>query len=162
MFEELLNSNTIILILIIINILIFILYILNNIKLSKLRKNYADFMRKMGNGKDVTEMLSQYVERVNNVENETKEIMKYCDKLNGRIDKCYQKIGLVKYNAFRDTGSYLSFSLAILDTENNGFVLNGIYGIDNSNIYAKEVKHGKCNVALSNEEREAIDQAMNN
>ena len=73
-----------------------------------------------------------------------------------------QKIGIVRYNAFKDTGSDLSFSLAILDAHNNGVVLNGIYARDSSNIYAKPIENGQSKYILSNEEKEAIYKAMNN
>lgn len=73
----------------------------------------------------------------------------------------YTKIGIVRYNAFKDVGSNLSFTLALLDNNNNGVVLNGIYSRDNSNIYAKPIKDGKSEYILSDEEKEAIEKAIN-
>ena len=63
-------------------------------------------------------------------------------------------------NAFQDTGSNLSFALAILDKNNNGIVLNGIYSREMSNIYAKPVESGISSYTLSEEEKEAIKKAM--
>ena len=67
---------------------------------------------------------------------------------------------MVRYNAYKDTGSDLSFALAILNDNNTGIVLNGIYGRDTSNIYAKPVVNGNSEYALSKEEKEAIERAM--
>lgn len=72
----------------------------------------------------------------------------------------YTKIGMVRYNAFQDTGSNLSFAVALLDDKNTGIVINGIYSRDCSNIYSKPIENGKSNFILSSEEKEAIDIAI--
>ena len=69
-------------------------------------------------------------------------------------------MGIVRYSAFQDTGSDLSFSLALLDEKNNGIVMNGIYSREMSNIYAKPVEAGKSSYTLSEEEQQAIEKAM--
>lgn len=147
-------------IILIINVMLLILYILNCMKLSKLRKNYATFMTKLGKGENINEMLEEYVKNVDEIKAENKEIIEYCQKLDDRSNDYLKKMGMVRYNAYKDTGSNLSFALAILDNENNGFVLNGIYARDNSNIYAKPVVNGKSEYVLSNEEEEAIRKAI--
>ncbi len=147
-------------IILIINVMLLILYILNCMKLSKLRKNYATFMTKLGKGENINEMLEGYVKNVDEIKAENKEIIEYCQKLDDRSNDYLKKMGMVRYNAYKDTGSNLSFALAILDNENNGFVLNGIYARDNSNIYAKPVVNGKSEYVLSNEEEEAISKAI--
>ena len=120
------------------------------------------FMNKLGNGNNLEEMLQEYMKKVNQVETKSNEIISYCKVLDEDMKKCSQKIGIVRYNAFKDTGSDLSFSLAILDDYNNGVVLNGIYARDSSNIYAKPVENGTSKYVLSNEEKEAINKAINN
>lgn len=71
-----------------------------------------------------------------------------------------QKVGFIRYNAFGDMGSDLSFSIALLDNFSNGFVLTSIYGRDNNVCYAKPIKEGKCNIQLSAEEIMVIDRAI--
>ena len=73
---------------------------------------------------------------------ENAEIEKYCQKLDDDSRENLKKIGLIRYNAYKDTGSNLSFALAILNENDTGIVLNGIYGRDTSNIYAKPVVNG--------------------
>ena len=129
-------------ILLVINLLLLVMYILNSIKLTKLRKNYSDFMTKLGKGNDINEMLQKYVKSVEEIKKENSEIEQYCKKIDEDSKQNLKKIGIVRYNAYKDTGSDLSFALAILNDNNTGIVLNGIYGRDTSNIYAKPITEG--------------------
>ena len=158
---EFLKTDTFLIILFIISILSIILLVFNYLKLNRIKRDYYEFMKKLGNGKDIEESLKNYIERVQKVEDLNKEIIQYCERLDKTVDTCIQKVGIVRYNAFKDVGSNLSFTLALLDNNNNGVVLNGIYSRDNSNIYAKPVKDGKSEYVLSEEEKEAIEKAIN-
>ena len=89
------------------------------------------------------------------------EIMDFCRNLDESLSRCVQKIGIVRYSAFKDTGSDLSFAVALLDEENSGVVFNGIYSREMSNIYAKPVEKGNSSYTLSDEEAEAINKAIN-
>lgn len=159
-FLELLRSDIFLIIVLIISIIAIILLVINYMKLNKINKNYSEFMKKIGNGKNIDETLKSYMERVQKVENLNKEILNFCENLDKTVDNCVQKIGLVRYNAFKDVGSNLSFALAILNNKNNGIVLNGIYSRDMSNIYAKPIIDGTSEYALSDEEKEAIEKAI--
>ena len=143
-------------------VILLVLYIINVSNLRKLRNSYLKFMKKLGNGNNLEEMMKAYINNVQEVEKKNKEIVEYCNTISNTIKGCSQKIGIVRYNAFKDTGSNLSFSLAILDDYNNGVVLNGIYARDSSNIYAKPIENGESKYVLSNEEKEAIYKAINN
>ena len=158
---EFLRTDTFLIIILLISVLSIILLILNHLKLTKLKNEYSEFMKKLGNGKNIDENLKVYMDRVQKVEDLNKEIIQYCERLDKTVDTCIQKIGIVRYNAFKDVGSNLSFTLALLDNNNNGVVLNGIYSRDNSNIYAKPIKDGKSEYILSDEEKEAIEKAIN-
>lgn len=148
------------LIMIVISFMLLVLYVLNSIKLTKLRKNYSDFMTKLGKGENINEMLQQYVKSVDEIKAENSEIERYCQKLENDSKENLKKIGLIRYNAYKDTGSDLSFALAILNEKNTGIILNGIYGRDTSNIYAKPISEGKSTYALSKEEAEALNKAV--
>ena len=147
-------------ILIIINLILLIGFIITILKTEKLKKNYENFMKKLGNGKTIEEDLENYMYRVERVERQNAEITSFIQTLDKNLENCIQKIGIVRYNAFKDTGSDLSFTLALLDEKNNGVVLNGIYSREMSNIYAKPVKEGKSQYTLSEEEQEAIKRAI--
>ena len=143
-------------IILIINIALIAIYALNSIKLTKLRKNYSDFMTKLGKGNNINEMLQEYVKSVDEIKKENNEIERYCQKLDTDSKNYLKKIGLVRYNAYKDTGSNLSFALAILNEHNTGIVLNGIYGRDTSNtvsythldVYKRQDVYGTNNVYI--------------
>ncbi len=71
-----------------------------------------------------------------------------------------QKIGIVRYNPFEDVGGDQSFSIAILDANNNGFVTTSIYGREGNRVFTKPLKGSKSNYPLSEEEKEAINKAV--
>ena len=156
---DFLRTDTFLIILLGGMLILFVLYISNIVKLSKIRKDYNHFMKKLGNGNNVDEILRAYINEVERVENKNEEIVSYCKRLDENVAKCIKKTGMVRYNAFRDTGSDLSFSLALLNEHNDGVVLNGIYARDMSNIYAKPIEGGKSKYALFDEEKQAIEIA---
>ena len=120
---------------------------------------YKDFMKKIGNGHSLDIMLREYLDDVKEIKKDNDEIKRYYTTLNNNIDSCIQKVGLVRYNAFKDVGSDLSFALALLDRNNSGVVLNGLFGSDSSNIFAKPIKNGESKYQLSQEEIEAMEIA---
>ena len=91
-----------------------------------------------------------------NVEKNKKDIK----NLYRKLTHTFQKIGLVKYDAFKQMGGKLSFSLALLDENNNGFIINSVHSTDGCYTYTKEIKDGLCAIALGEEEQIALDMAM--
>ena len=74
---------------------------------------------------------------------------------------CFQKVGIVKYDAFREMGGQLSFSIAMLDQRDNGFVMNSVHSASSSYVYTKEIENGRSAIELSDEEKEALQIAIN-
>lgn len=145
-------------VIIIILLIGFIILLISNMKL---KEKYRKFMQKLGNGKNLEEDLSNFMYKVDRVEKQNAEIMNFCKNLDDDLTKCIQKVGIVRYSAFKDTGSDLSFAVALLDEKNSGVVFNGIYSREMSNIYAKPVENGNSSYTLSEEESEAIRKAIN-
>ena len=143
------------------NLILLLLYIFNLIKLKKINKNYCKFMKKIGNGSNLDEMLKSYINKVDEVSEKNNEIIKYCSNLENEISLSIKKIGMVRYSAFKDTGSDLSFAVALLNNNNDGVLFNGIYSREMSNIYAKQIIAGKANSKLSDEEKQALEIAVN-
>ncbi len=81
-------------------------------------------------------------------------------ELRGPLQSCIRHVGVVRYDAFRDMGGHMSFSLALLDTRQNGVVLSILNGRDGSRGYAKAVQGGRSTSPLSEEEQEALAQAL--
>lgn len=76
------------------------------------------------------------------------------------LESTFQKVGVVKYDAFRQMGGQLSFSLALLDENNNGFVLNSVHSTEGCYTYTKEIKNGESEISLGDEEKKALAIAM--
>ncbi|MEW8977815.1 MAG: DUF4446 family protein [Symbiobacterium sp.] len=73
-----------------------------------------------------------------------------------------QRVGIVRYNAFPDTGADLSFSIALLDGRDNGFVLTSLFGRNECRTYAKPIRGGESTYVLSDEEKQALARAREN
>ena len=157
---EFLKSDESLLVLAVLLVILLLAVIIMIIRFSLLNKRYKNFMKKIGNGKNIEEDLETYMYRVNKVEQQNGELASKVQNIETDLSKCIQKIGIVRYNAFKDTGSDLSFTLALLDEKNDGVVLNGIYSREMSNIYAKPVKNGQSSYTISEEEAKAIQKAI--
>lgn len=72
----------------------------------------------------------------------------------------YQKMGIVKYDAFQQMGGQLSFCLALLDEDNNGFIINSVHSTEGCYSYTKEIREGESDVPLGKEEEEAMRIAL--
>lgn len=159
-FIQFIKTDEFLIITFVINIILLIGFIVNIIKFSKLDNKYKNFMKKIGDGKNIEEDLEIFMHVVRNVEKRNEEISNNIKEIESNLKTCIKKVGMVRYSAFQDTGSDLSFSLALLDEYNTGVVLNGIYSREMSNIYAKPIKEGKSSYTLSDEEKEAIRKAI--
>ncbi len=155
-----LHSDLFLIILFILNIILLIGAIISNIRIKNIHKKDKVFMEKLGDGKNIKEDLEKYINRVANTEEEIRKLSLYYKDLNQKTEKCMQKLGIVRYNAYKDTGSDLSFAVCLLDEKNNGVVFNGIYSRDMSNIYAKPIQNGVSKYKITPEEQEAINRAM--
>ncbi|MBO6243349.1 MAG: DUF4446 family protein [Clostridia bacterium] len=157
---EVLNTDMFLIVMTCMMFILLVGFVILIIKFSKLNKKYKKFIKKLGNGKNIEEDLENYMYRVERIEKKNGEILDYVKTIDEDMKTCIQKVGIVRYNAFKDTGSDLSFALALLDENNDGVVLNGIYSREMSNIYAKPIKKGKSNYTISEEEEQAIQKAL--
>lgn len=140
--------------------MLLIITVVNLMKTNKMVKKYKKFISKFSRAGNIEVLLNQYATSVEEVRNENFAIAKKIDIMEKNNMHCLQKIGIVRYNAFSDTGSDLCFALALLDFENNGVVINGVYSRDNTTTtYAKPIENGTSKYALSKEEAEAIQKA---
>lgn len=145
-------------VLVLLIILIFI-EIINRIEMNRLEKRYKKLM-KGSLGKNIEEMVIEHTKLVEDSLDTVKEIEKIYKDVDLRVKSCIQKYAVVRYRAFDDVGSDLSFSIALLDDRNNGVVLTGIYGRSESTCFAKPIENGISKYDLSEEEKLAIKKAM--
>lgn len=145
-------------IVIILVILLVILYIIQIVKYIKLKDRLDKFMI----GKKATS-LEEDIEKLynNNLEykKDSEKNRKDIEELYKKNQIAFQKFGLIKYNAFKEMGGQLSFSLAMLNEKNDGYIINSVHSTDGCYTYTKEIKNAKSNLELGKEEQEALDMA---
>src|SRR5699024_1773229 len=137
-------------------LVLFIIYIY------KTNKSIKRYNKLLNGSKDINieELLSNINKNVNNMNSDMSEMETNISDIKIRLDFAIRKVGFIKYNAFDDIGSELSFSIALLDGWENGFVLTSIYGRNGNVIYSKAIKNGTSNTHLSEEEILAINRAI--
>ncbi len=96
-----------------------------------------------------------------------KEVLRQFEELKKRVEKIsqdsrtsVQKVGIVRYNPFSDVGGDQSFSVALLDGDNNGIVITSLFSRDGNRVYSKPVKNRQSEYSLSSEEKKAIEKAI--
>lgn len=152
------DSDYIIIGLAVICIALMIITIVNISQTSKLKKKYQAFM-KGKNAKSLEETLIKRLDQVENLIAANQANEKDIKKLFSNMKLTFQKVGLVKYDAFNEMGGKLSFSLALLSESNNGFVLNAVHSREGCYTYIKEIIDGNSVLALAEEEKEALEIA---
>jgi len=129
------------------------------IRLEKTRKRIKIFF-KGRKTKDLEEVIAEQVKRLKNIEKEIERIFKWNEGLQKFADISIQKVGVIRFNPFKDTGGDQSFAVALLDKNNNGLVISSLYGREGTRIYTKPIENGKSTYHLSEEENQAITKAM--
>ena len=76
------------------------------------------------------------------------------------MESHYQKVGIVKYDAFHEMGGNLSFALTMLDENDNGWIFNAMHSREGCYTYIKEVVKGESYIELSEEERQCLEKAI--
>ena len=140
-------------------IILLILIIVNMAQTSKLKKKYNKFMSGK-NAKSLEDTLIKRLDQVDSLMEANNANEKSIKKLFTNMTFTFQKVGLVKYDAFNEMGGKLSFSLALLNQTNDGFVLNAVHSREGCYTYIKEIVDGNSIIVLSEEEQEALKMAM--
>jgi len=128
--------------------------------ISKLDSKYRKLTRGVNN-KNIEEIIVSYLDNIDEVKIIANDMKNRQDNIEGKLKDCFQKISIVRYKAFDDVGSDLSFSIALLNDNNDGVILTGIYGRNDSTVYAKPIDEGISRYDLSDEEEEVLQNACN-
>lgn len=140
-------------------VILIIIVIINAIKTTRIRKSYRIFMEGK-NGQSLENILLERLKQVERVISTEEENKKQIMEVMNHLDHTYQKVGLVKYNAFNEMGGKLSFSLALLNRKNDGFILNAMHSREGCFTYIKEIINGNAVILLADEEKEALEMAL--
>lgn len=105
--------------------------------------------------------ISSLFEDITYLKDTAEKNRKDISRLYKKHESAYQKIGIVKYDAFNQMGGKLSFSLALLNENDDGFIINSVHSSDGCYSYTKEITAGECLISLGEEEKEALEIAIN-
>ncbi|MEG0109146.1 MAG: DUF4446 family protein [Lachnospiraceae bacterium] len=140
-------------------IVLFVLLIVINMKYNRLKSSYTSFMR----GKDGKTMEEYVVDKFEEIEaisdmgiQNRQDIKNIYRKLEGT----YQKVGIVKYDAFHEMGGKLSFALTMLDGNDSGWLINAMHSREGCYTYIKEIVKGQSYIELAEEEAESLEKAI--
>ena len=142
-------------------IVMIVLVVVTMKRYEAMKSRYDKFM----GGKRATsleERMQDMVRDVERLKKDSKAFANDIDLLFTKHEDAIQKIGLLKYDAFREMGGNLSFCLALLDEKDNGVMINTVHSNTGSYSYTKRIKNGTCDIELSPEEQEALRRATGN
>jgi hypothetical protein len=113
-----------------------------------------------GRKQDLVDFAVSLQARIDDVLRVVDELAAGLSRVDRRVDRTVARTSIVRYDALSDAGGHQSASLAMLDSSRTGIVISAIQGRDYARIYVKELDQGRAPVALSPEEREAVERAM--
>lgn len=134
--------------------------IINSVKIKKMKLTYTSFM----SGKDgmsLEEVILKRFKEVDELKKEDEAKKVQLDDINESLRYAFSKMGMVKYDAFNEMGGKLSFALALLDNRNNGFLINAMHSREGCYTYVKEIINGESYINLGEEEKKALNKAIN-
>ena len=133
--------------------------VISQYKTNKLAKKYEKLVNGI-KGINIEDLLININKDINDLNIDINLIKQNINEIETKLSFAIRRVGFMRYNAFDDMGSQLSFSIALLDDFNNGFILTSIYGRENTVSYGKPIKNGTSNIPLSAEEIIVIDRAI--
>lgn len=131
--------------------------------LTKKNNNLTEKYEAFISGKDGKSLEEEFVDRFEKIEKlivEDREKSKAIMDIQNNLHITFEKVGIVKYDAFSEMGGKLSFALVLLNKDNTGFVINSMHSREGCYTYIKEIINGESYVALGDEEQIALNKAL--
>ena len=126
---------------------------------SYMKKRYRKMMTGV-DGQNLERMLIGHIEETQHVVEEQKRIDAENKAIQDLLQKALTRVGVVRFRAFEDMGSDLSYAVALLDSDNSGVILSSIFGREDSRSYVKPIEKGQSTYTLTDEEHQALQKAM--
>ena len=128
--------------------------------LSYMKKRYKKMMTGVDGG-NLERLINGQVDEINMVVNGQKELQREIERVDSVLAKAITRIAVIRFDAFDDVpGTDLSYCVAMLDANNNGIVISGIFGREDTRTYVKPIVDGVSSYKLTNEEERALKEAM--
>ena len=142
-------------------VVLLLIIIVMYIKLSHLKQRYQEMMTGDQTGRDFETMLLEHIAKTDRALAENEVLRADNRKINALLQTALTRVGVVRFRAFEDMGSDLSYAVALLNSDNNGVVFSSIFGREDSRSYVKPLENGHCErYTLTKEEEEAIKLAL--
>lgn len=154
-----LDIGIVLLVIAVILLAVLVLSIVNICSISKLNKKYKKFMTGKSAKSLENEIVGLFEDNKflrSSIEKNKKDIR----ILYKNMESTFQKLGIIKYDAFNQMGGKLSFCVALLDENDNGFIINSVHSTEGCYSYTKQIIRGQSDIDLGKEEKQALDMAM--
>lgn len=146
--------------LLVLMIVLFVLVIYQIYNVSRMKSRYYEMMTGV-EGANLEKMLLAHIKEMKGVAEENRRLKEENKRLDALLQTATTRIGIVRFSAFADMGSDLSYAVAMLDSHNNGVIFSSIFAREDSRSYVKPIEGGRCaNYKLTREEAEALEKAM--
>ena len=154
-----LSVETVLLTICCVLLVLLLLYVVIFVKYSNLNKKYKQFMSGE-DGKSLEESIAKRLDEIEGLKEDRVKIMGRLDVLEAKALCAYQKVALLKYDAFQEMGGKLSFTICMLDGNEDGFLLTSMHSSrEGCYTYVKEIIKGEAFVLLSKEEKQTLEEA---
>lgn len=153
------NSELLLIILFILWLVSFIVLIVLLVKYNAIKASYNMFM-KGSDGESMEEQITSLFNDIAMLKLSSEKNRNDIRKIIENLKDTYQRVGIVKYDAFKEMGGKLSFSIALLNDNKTGFILNSVHSSDGCYVYTKEIINGECAISLGEEEKKALMLAL--
>ncbi len=140
--------------------LLLVLVIVLFVRLSSLRSLYEKMMRGEESGQSMEKMLLGHIEETRRVAEENAKLREENARIDALLKTAITRVGVVRFSAFQDMGSDLSYAVALLDAHNNGVVFSSIFAREDSRSYVKPIENGKSTYTMTKEEEQALKNAI--
>jgi hypothetical protein len=139
-------------------LLVLVLYLL--VRVSSLKSRYDKMMVGEESGQSIEKMLLDHIMETNRISEENAKLREENVRIDALLKKALTRVGVVRFSAFQDMGSDLSYAVAMLDEKNNGVVFSSIFAREDSRTYVKPVEGGQSKYTMTKEEQQAVKDAI--
>ena len=154
------NTSYMIAILGVLMIVMYLLIINLYYNLNYMKKRYKKMMTGIDDGANLERMLLGHIDETRSVAQENEKLKAENKRIDDLLKRALTRVSVVRFRAFVDMGSDLSYSVALLDSHNNGVVMSSIFGREDSRSYVKPIENGTSTYQLTAEEEQALREAM--
>ena len=153
------DPEILVLVMLVLWIVAFVILIVLLAKYNTMKASYMMFM-KGSDGESLEQQIGSLFNDIAVLKLSSEKNRNDIRKIIENLKDTYQRVGIVKYDAFKEMGGKLSFSIALLNDNKTGFILNSVHSSDGCYVYTKEIIEGECSVSLGDEEKKALTLAL--